>query len=73
MITVEINPGSTRVTIPSDDVSPDRLRPFLDWLRLEAVVHRSQLSEAEAERMAEEAKAQWWAKNKAHFTQPTEQ
>ena len=73
MITVETNPGSTRVTIPSDDVSPDRLRPFLDWLRLEAVAHRSQLSEAETERMAEEAKVQWWAKNKARFTQPTEQ
>lgn len=72
MITVETTPASTWVTIPSDDVSPDRLRPFLDWLRLEAVVRRSQLSEREAERMAEEAKAQWWARNKTRFTQPTE-
>lgn len=72
MITVETTPASTRVTIPTDDVSPDRLRPFLDWLRLEAVVRRSQLSESEADRMAEEAKAQWWARNKARFTQRPE-
>lgn len=45
MITVETTPASTRVTIPTDDVSPDRLRPFLDWLRLEAVARRSQLNE----------------------------
>ena len=72
MITVQTTPGSTQITIPTGDVSPERLRPFLDWLRLEAVAGRSQLSEDEAERLAEEAKAQWWASNKSRFAQRPE-
>jgi hypothetical protein len=70
MITVETTAESTRGTIPNDEVPPERLRPFLDWLRLEAITQRSQLSEAEAERMAEEMKADWWAGNKARLIHP---
>ena len=70
MITVETTEQGTRVTIPNDEVPPERLRPFLDWLRLEAIAQRSQLSEAEADLMAEEMKADWWAKNKARLPVP---
>jgi hypothetical protein len=68
MITVETTAESTRLTIPRDDVPPDRLGPLLDWLRLEAVARRSQLSEAAADRLAEQMKADWWAGNRDRFT-----
>lgn len=70
MITVEATDQAVRVTIPKDEVPADRLNSFLDWLRLEAVARRSDLDEAEAERMAEEIKAGWWASNKERFIKP---
>jgi len=67
MITVEKTDTSVLVTIPKDEIPTDRLNSFLDWLRLEAVTCRSALTESEADRMAEEAKASWWAANKGRF------
>jgi hypothetical protein len=46
------------------------LNSFLDWLRLEATAARSRLTEGEADRLAEEMKAGWWAANKEHFVKP---
>ena len=59
-----------RVTIPKDEVPPERLNSFLDWLRLEAVTSRSHLTEEQADHLAEEAKADWWAANKHRFIGP---
>jgi hypothetical protein len=73
MITVETTAEGTRLTIPRDDVPPDRLGTLVDWLRLEAVARRSQLTDAEADRLAEEMKTDWWARNKDRFTQPGQQ
>lgn len=70
MITIEDNDQSVLVTIPKDEVPADRLNSFLDWLRLDAVTHRSQLDETEAGRLAEEIKADWWAANKDRFIKP---
>lgn len=67
MITVETTDSDVRVTIPKDEVPTDRLNAFLDWLRLESVARRSQLSEQEADRLAEEMKDDWWAANKDRF------
>ena len=61
-----------RVTIPKDEVPPERVSSFVDWLRLEAVARRSRLSEADANRLAEEIKADWWTKNKDRFIPPVE-
>ena len=72
MITVETTEAGVRVTIPKDEVPPARLNSFLDWLRLEAVAGRSQLTEQQAGRLAEEAKAEWWATNKHRFVRPPE-
>lgn len=68
MITVEATDQAVCVTIPKDDVPADRLNTFLDWLRLEAITRRSGLDEAEAGRLAEEIKSDWWAANKDWFT-----
>lgn len=59
-----------RVTIPKDEVPPERVNSLVDWLRLEAVARRSGLGEADADRLAEEIKADWWTKNKSRFTPP---
>ena len=70
MITVETTDTNVCVTIPKDDVPPDRLNSFLDWLRLEAIVRRSDLTEKAAADLAEEIKAGWWAANKDRFIKP---
>ena len=72
MISVETTEGSVRVTIPKEDVPPERLISFLDWLRMEAVVRRSTLTEAEADTLAEEAKKSWWTANKDRLLRPDE-
>ena len=70
MITVETTDAGLRVTIPKDEVPPQRLNSFLDWLRLESIAAKSRLTEADADRLAEEAKADWWAANKGRFIPP---
>jgi hypothetical protein len=72
MITVENTETDVRVTIPKDAVPPKRLNALLDWLRLEEVVQRSRLTEADADRIADDIKAQWWAANKTRFI-PTDE
>jgi len=52
MITVETTDASLRVTIPADEVPPERVSAFVDSLRLEALARRSRLSEADAGQMA---------------------
>ncbi len=67
MITVEQTGKDLRVTIPKDAVPPKQLNAFLDWLRLEEIAQRSRLTEEEADRIANEIKAEWWAANKNRF------
>jgi hypothetical protein len=71
MITVESTGTDVRVTIPKSAVPPAQLNAFLDWLRLEEVAQRSRLTEADADRLADEIKAGWWAAHKAHFIPTT--
>lgn len=73
MISVETTDSSFRVIIPKDEVPVDRLNSLLDWLRLESLASRSNLSEEEAERLADEIKAGWWAANKSRFIKPAGQ
>ena len=72
MITVEKTETDVRVTIPKNAMPPKQLNAFLDWLRLEEIAQRSHLTEAEADRIAEEIKAEWWATNKEKFIPPRE-
>ena len=67
MIVVEKTDSDVRVTIPKDAVLPKQLNAFLDWLRLEEIAQHSGLTEAEADRIAEGIKAEWWAANKENF------
>jgi hypothetical protein len=71
MITVEKTDADLRVTIPKDAVPPKRLNAFLDWLRLEELAQRSRLTESDADHLADELKAGWWAANKNRFSPPS--
>jgi hypothetical protein len=67
MITVETTDADLRVTIPRGAVPAKRLNALLDWLRFEEIAQRSKLTEADADKLAEELKAGWWAANKNRF------
>ncbi len=73
MITVETTETDLRVTIPKGALPLSQLNAFLDWLRLEEIAQRSRLTEAEADRMADQMKAEWWAANKDRFIPRAEQ
>jgi hypothetical protein len=72
MITVETTDATVCVTIPKNEVPTDRLKWFVDSLRLEAIARRSHLTEDQASHLADEIKAGWWASNKHRFTKPAE-
>lgn len=71
MITVESTGTDLRVLIPKDAVPPEQFNAFVDRLRLEEVAQRSRLTETDADRLAEEAKADWWTINKEKFIPPS--
>jgi hypothetical protein len=73
MIVVEKTDSDVRVAIPNNAVPPKQLNAFLDCLRLEEIAQRSGLTEAEADRIAGEIKAEWWAANKEKFIPAREQ
>jgi hypothetical protein len=68
MITVEKTNTDVRVMISKDAMPPEQLNAFLDWLRLEEIVQRSHLAEADANQIADDIKAEWWAANKDRFS-----
>ena len=70
MITIESTDTELRVTVPKDEVPAERLNAFLDWLRFESSTSQSHLTEQEANRLADEVKADWWARNKHRFIAP---
>jgi hypothetical protein len=72
MITVETSDATVRVTIPKNEVPTDRLKWFVDALRLEAIARKSHLTEDQAAHLADEIKAGWWAANRHRFTKPAE-
>jgi hypothetical protein len=72
MIKVETTDAAVHVTIPKDEIPSDRLNAFLNGLRLESIARRSNLSEREAEIMADQIKAGWWTANKHRFVKPAQ-
>jgi hypothetical protein len=67
MISVESTKDTIRVSIPRGEISEDRLAQLLRGFRLEAAVAGSRLTDAAADAMAEEMKADWWARNQTRF------
>jgi hypothetical protein len=70
MISVESTADTIHLHIPRADVSDDRLAQILRELRLETAIGGSRLTDAGADTMAEEMKADWWARNEHRFIPP---
>ncbi len=70
---METTDREVRITIPKNAVRPKQLNALLDWLRLEEVAQSGHLTEKEANRIADEVKAEWWAANKERFIRPAQQ
>ena len=73
MISVEATTDTIHLHIPRADVTDERLAQLLRGLRLEAAVAGSSMSDAEADAIAEEMKADWWARNRHRFIPPAGQ
>ncbi len=73
MITIESTEKEIRVSIPRDEVDPVRLERLLRPFRLDAAVSGGGMTDDEADRMAEEMKANWWEENRHRFlpSEPT--
>ncbi len=67
MITIESTADTIHVHIPRAEVSSERIDQILRCIRLESAVADSKLTDATADAMAEEMKADWWAKNSRRF------
>jgi hypothetical protein len=72
MISVESTEDTIRVSIPRGEISEDRLAQLFRGFRLEAAVAGSRLSDAAADAMAEEMKAEWWARHQTRFISASE-
>lgn len=70
MISVESTADTIHLHIPRADVSDARLAQILRELRLETAIGGSRLTDAEADAMAEEMKADWWTRNEHRFIPP---
>ena len=70
MISVQSTVESIHLHIPRAEVSDARLAQLLRGLRLESAVAGNSMTDAEADAIAEEMKADWWARNRHRFIPP---
>lgn len=71
MITVESTDEEIHVTIPRGDMEPAQIEAILRPFRFTSLVSGSQMSKAEAMKLAEESKSDWWRKNELRFAPPS--
>ncbi len=69
MIDIMFEADEVVVKFPRQLVSSAYVRDFLERLRLENMIQRSQLTEEQAWQLSEEIKDAWWQKNKESFLQ----
>ncbi|MEY2466846.1 MAG: hypothetical protein QOD03_1367 [Verrucomicrobiota bacterium] len=67
MIAVETNDHEIRVNISTDGMSPEAVRAFVNWLRVEAAARRSHLTDDGAWKLSEDIKSDWWKQNQSRF------
>ena len=64
MIEIKKENQQYTVSFPEDVADRDYVEKFLDYLRYAEIVSKSKLTGEDAERLSEELKSSWWAKNK---------
>ncbi len=62
--------AAIRVTIPRGEMDLSQVEAILRPFRFTSLVAGSQMSKAEAMRIAEDFKAAWWEKNERRFAPP---
>lgn len=67
MISVQTTAEAIHVSIPRTEMTLERLEEFLRSLRLEFAVEGNAMTEATADRLAEESKTDWWERNRSRF------
>jgi len=67
MVQITFKDDDAILKFPKQLVSSGYVQEFLERLRLEAIVEKSQLTEEQAWELSEEIKENWWQKNKEKF------
>ena len=67
MIAVKAEKDRLEVSIPTEGMTPEEISDFVSWLRVESILWRSKLTEAEAWKLSEEIKSEWWQANEHRF------
>ena len=67
MIEITFEKEMAVLKFPKDLVSSDYVQEFLERLRIESILEKSQLTEEQAWELAEEIKEAWWQKNRCKF------
>ena len=70
MITVDSDDTAIRVTIPRGELEISQVEAILRPFRFTALIAGTQMAKAEAVQIAEDSKADWWAKNERRFAPP---
>ena len=64
MIEIKKEKKQYTVSFPEDLADQDYVEKFLDYLRYAEIASKSELTRENVERLSEELKSSWWAKNK---------
>jgi hypothetical protein len=67
MLNVQVTGENVNIIFTRNLISTEDLNEFLDKLRLKYLVSKSQMTEADAQRLAKELKSNWWKKNRERF------
>lgn len=67
MVEITFENNDAILKFPKDLFTKNYVQQFLDRLRLEAILEKSELTEEKAWELSEQLKQDWWNKNKSSF------
>jgi len=67
MVQITFKDDDAILKFPKQFAASEYVQKFLERLRLEAILEKSQLTEEQAWELSEEIKQAWWQKNKDRF------
>ena len=63
---VEIINNETVISVPNT-VNFNFIQDFIDYLSTKSIISKSEASDEEIDRLAEQAQTDWWEQNKSKF------
>ena len=67
MINIRYEPNDVVVRIPKELATTAYVQGFLEHLRVEAALEKSQITDTQIEELSEQVKSDWWMANKERF------